>query len=197
MTYETLSALIGFAIVTSISPGPNNIMLMASGANFGFRRTVPHMIGVSLGFGIMMLAVGVGLSKVFDTWPVTLTTLKVISAVYLLYLAWKITRASAPGRGEAGGTPLSFIQAAGFQWVNPKAWAMALGAISLFANGGGLWSVLPVAAVFMLINLPNVAAWALVGTKIQSFLSSPAKLQVFNWTMAILLVASVLPMVVR
>jgi threonine/homoserine/homoserine lactone efflux protein len=121
MTYEIVLGLSVFALVSSITPGPNNLMLMASGANFGFRRTIPHMLGVALGFTLMVLLIGVGLVQVFDTFPVAYQGLKVISVVYLLYLAWKIGTATAPGEDtDSAGTPFTFIQAALFQWVNPR-----------------------------------------------------------------------------
>ena len=197
MTYETLSALIGFAIVSSVTPGPNNLMLMTSGANFGFRRSIPHMAGISLGFGFMLVLVGIGLAQVFERWPVTLLILKIGSVAYLLYLAWKITKAGTPGDGKAAGKPFTFLQAAAFQWVNPKAWAMALSAISLYADSDNMLSIALVALIFLTVNFPNVSLWALAGTKVQAFLSNQRRLQIFNWSMAILLVASVLPMALQ
>ena len=125
MTYELLIGLIGFAVASSITPGPNNLMLMASGANFGFRRTIPHMVGISLGHAFMVMLVGLGLGKLFDTYPVAQTVLQVLSTGYLLYLAWKIANAAPPQEGVARGKPFTFFQAAAFQWVNPKAWYMA------------------------------------------------------------------------
>ena len=119
MNIEILLALTLFALVSSITPGPNNLMLMASGANFGFRRSIPHMLGVSLGFTLMVLLVGVGLVQVFDLFPVSYQILKVVSVAYLLYLAWKIgTAASGNNDTKAGGTPFTFVQAALFQWVS-------------------------------------------------------------------------------
>ena len=197
MTYETLSALIGFAVVSSVTPGPNNLMLMTSGANFGFRRTIPHMAGISLGFGFMLVLVGIGLAQVFERWPVTLLILKIGSVAYLLYLAWKITKAGTPGDSEAAAKPFTFLQAAAFQWVNPKAWAMALSAISLYADSNNLFSIILVALIFLAVNFPNVSLWAFAGTKVQAFLSNQQRLHMFNWTMAILLVASVLPMALQ
>ena len=137
MTYEALLPLIAFAFVTSITPGPNNLMLMASGANFGVRRTMPHMIGVVLGFVFMAVflavIVGVGLAQVFVAVPSLHTMLKAASVVYLLYLAWKIATAPPPGEASRSGRPMTFLAAAAFQWVNPKAWAMALTAVTVYA----------------------------------------------------------------
>lgn len=193
MTYDILLALIAFAFVSSITPGPNNLMLMASGANFGFRRTVPHMLGIGLGFTFMVVLVGAGLIQVFNRFPISYTLLKIVSVLYLLYLAWKIAHA-APAKGrEAAGTPMTFLQAAAFQWVNPKAWAMALTAITAYAPGHTLTVILIVAFVFGAINLPSVSVWTVLGQQMARILTNPRRLLVFNWTMAGLLVASLYP----
>lgn len=191
MNQTTLAALSAFALVSSITPGPNNMMLMASGANFGLRRTVPHALGVGIGFTLMIILVGVGLMGLFDLFPVLNIVLKVVSVVYLLWLAWKIAGAGAPGDGETPrGKPMSFFQAVMFQWVNPKAWSMALTAIALYAPDRNLLAILFVAAVFGVINLPSTSLWAVMGVSLRGWLSSPARLRAFNWTMAALLVGS-------
>lgn len=197
MTYETLLALTGFAFVTSATPGPNNLMLMASGANFGMRRTVPHMLGISIGFSVMCVMVGFGVAGVIFAWPMADLVLRALSVVYMLWLAWKIARAGGPGEGRAGTRPMSFLAAAGFQWVNPKAWAMALGAIALYAPDQSLAALVLVAAVLGLVNLPTVSLWAAAGQGLRRVLTSPARLRAFNWTMAGLLVGSLLPVVWR
>lgn len=188
---ELLLALTGFAFVTSATPGPNNMMLMASGANFGLRRTVPHMLGVSLGFGLMVGLLGLGLDRIVAGNPVLAGTLKWLSLAYVLWLAWKIATSAPPSEVSATGRPLSFVQAAAFQWVNPKAWAMALGALSAYAAGVG--GAMVVALVFALVNLPTVAAWAAAGQALRGFLATPARLRIFNAVMAGLLVLSMLP----
>lgn len=180
MTYEIFLALVGFAFVSSITPGPNNLMLMASGANFGFRRSIPHMIGL-------------GLAGLFHAWPPAVLVLKITSVVYMLWLAWKIAHSAAPGSGEVSGKPMTFLQAALFQWVNPKAWAMALTATSVYAPGQTVAAITLVAAVFGVVNLPSVSVWTLIGQELQRILSNPARLRLFNWTMAVLLVASLWP----
>jgi threonine/homoserine/homoserine lactone efflux protein len=191
MEQTTLAALSAFALVTSITPGPNNMMLMASGANFGLRRTVPHALGVGIGFTLMIVLVGVGLMELFDLFPVLNLILKVVSVAYLLWLAWKIAHAAAPDtEGSARGKPMSFVQAMLFQWVNPKAWSMALTAIALYAPDRNLAAVALVAAVFGIINLPSTSLWAVMGQALRGWLSSPARLRAFNWTMAALLVGS-------
>ena len=191
MEQTTLAALSAFALVSSITPGPNNMMLMASGANFGLRRTVPHALGVGVGFTLMIVLVGVGLMGLFDLFPVLNTVLKVVSVAYLLWLAWKIANAAAPGEGEnPRGKPMTFVQAMLFQWVNPKAWTMALSAIALYAPDRNFVAVLLVAIVFGIVNLPSTSIWAVMGTALRGWLSSPARLKAFNWTMAALLVGS-------
>lgn len=193
MTYELLTALAGFAFVTSITPGPNNMMLLASGANFGFSRTIPHMLGIGIGFTVMVMLVGAGLMQLFDAWPPSYTILKVLAAAYMLWLAWKIAHSASPEGKSAGAKPMSFLQAALFQWVNPKAWTMALSAITLYAPGRELTAVLWVALVFGAINLPCVSSWTVLGQKLRLILGNPSRLIVFNWTMAALLVLSLIP----
>jgi threonine/homoserine/homoserine lactone efflux protein len=196
---ELLAALVAFAFVSSITPGPNNLMLMTSGTNFGFVRTIPHMLGVSIGFTLMIVLVGAGLAKVFELYPLAHTVLKYGSAAYLLYLAWKIATSAPPGaEGEAktGARPMTFIQAALFQWVNPKAWTMALTAVSAYTlPADPMLSLLLVAAVFGAINLPTVSSWTLMGVQLRRFLSDPVKLRAFNIVMAVTLVATLYPIV--
>ena len=185
MTFDLLTALATFALVTVITPGPNNLMLMASGANFGFRRTVPHMLGITLGFPCMVFFVGIGVMQVFDLWPISYTLLKILSVAYLLYLAWKIANAAPPKQANAEGRPLSFLQSAAFQWVNPKAWSMALSAITLYATGRNLESVLWVSAVYVAVSL--------ICQELRRFLKNPERLRIFNLVMAGLLVATLIP----
>lgn len=198
MTYELITALAVFAFVTSITPGPNNLMLMASGMNFGLYRTVPHMFGVGAGFIIMVLLVGLGLARIFDLFPVSYQILKLVSVVYLIYLAWKIaTSAPSPIDPEAGNRsrPISFLQAALFQWVNPKAWAMALSAVSAYTPPSQpLSSIVVVALVFGAINLPAVGSWTVLGMQLRRILKQPWKLRAFNIFCALLLIASLWPL---
>jgi threonine/homoserine/homoserine lactone efflux protein len=193
MSPDLLLALIGFAFVTSVTPGPNNLMLMTSGANFGFRRTLPHMLGVALGFVFMAAAVGLGLAGLFHALPWAKTALKLASVAYMLWLAWKFAHAAAPEGAADGARPMTFLQAAAFQWINPKAWAMALGAISAYAPGETVGAVLTVAAVFGAVNLPTISTWVWAGQQMRRFLSTPTRLSAFNWTMATLLVLSLWP----
>jgi len=195
MTFDVILALIAFAAVSSITPGPNNLMLMASGANFGLIRTVPHMFGVSIGFVFMVVLVGAGLVQIFDAFPVTYTVLKVVSVTYLLYLAWKIASNRKPPRGaDASGKPMTFLQAAAFQWVNPKAWTMALTALGVYAPASpSLMNIVVVAGAFGLTNLPAITTWVLMGQQMSRFLNTPRRLMIFNVTAGLLLVATLYP----
>ncbi len=193
MTPELFLALLGFAFVTSVTPGPNNMMLLASGVNFGFRRTVPHMLGIGAGCALMVFLVGLGLAGIFRAWPPALTLLKVLSVAYMLWLAWKIAHAAAPGEGRARARPMTFVQAAAFQWVNPKAWAMALGAVAAYLPDPSPHGAALVASAFALVNLPSVSVWAAAGQGLRRWLDDPRRLRAFNVTMALLLVASLWP----
>lgn len=170
-------------------------MLLASGANFGFRRTLPHMLGISIGHAFMVTLVGLGLLQLFNAVPVSYVIMKVLSAAYLLYLAWKIANAAPPADKSSTAKPFSFLQAAAFQWVNPKAWYMALTAQTQFAQPEwGVWSAIIIALVFALVNFPSVTVWAYLGVQVKAWLSTPTRLRAFNITMALLLVATLYPM---
>lgn len=194
MNYEILTALTLFAFVSSITPGPNNIMLMNSGANFGFKLTLRHTLGVAIGFTLMIVLVGLGIMKVFEYFPASYQILKVLSIAYLLYLASKIAFSTSAIKNKSKrSTPLTFIQAAMFQWVNPKAWTMALTAISVYAPTQSIYAVLFVAIIFGLVNLPCICAWVVLGQKIKIFLTNQHRLRVFNISMALLLILSLYP----
>ncbi|WP_439150835.1 LysE family translocator [Sulfitobacter sp.] len=193
MTLAILTALLGFAFVATVTPGPNNLMLMASGANFGFRRTLPHMLGITGGVSVMALLVGAGLMALFDAVPALNLLLKVLSVSYLLWLALKIATAAPMEERAADSRPMTFVQAATFQWVNPKAWAMCLSAITLYAPDRSLLSVVIVAGAFALVCFPAISVWAWLGTVVRQWLSNATRLRVFNITMAALLVASLYP----
>ena len=169
-------------------------MLMASGANFGVRRTLPHFLGVVLGFLVMVVLVGTGLVGVFEAYPVSYDILQICSIVYLSYLAWKIAMASAPS-SQSAGRPITIFQAALFQWVNPKAWAMALTAVTVYAPSHNLAVVGLIALICAVVNMPSVFVWVVLGSKINRLLDSPARLRVFNVGMALLLLATLYPVI--
>lgn len=195
MTFDLIPALAAFAFVSSITPGPNNLMLMASGANFGFARSIPHMLGIGIGFSLMVLLVGSGLVQVFDAYPISHQILKVGSVIYLLYLAWKIANAAPAAERGTKGRPMTFIQAAAFQWVNPKAWSMALTAVTVYTPDTTLAAIALVALVFGAINLPSITTWTVMGQQMARVLTNRTRLTAFNWTMAALLVFSLYPVV--
>ena len=196
MSLDAFLALLVYALVTSITPGPNNLMLLASGVNFGIVRTIPHMLGISIGFFVLLLAVGCGLGAVLTAVPALHTALKVAGAAYLLYLAWKIAMSRSLGsKGEAKGRPMRFIDAAAFQWVNPKAWVMAITAMAVYANPNHPFvSVALISIAFTIVNLPSVSVWAGFGTALRGFLSDPRRLKWFNIAMGLLLAATLWPM---
>ncbi|MCQ0969945.1 LysE family translocator [Paracoccus sp. TK19116] len=193
MDQNLLFALVGFAFVSTATPGPNNMMLLASGVNFGVTRTVPHLLGISLGLGAMVVAVGLGVTTLFARWPLLEELLKWLSLGYMIWLAAKIARSGRPEAKAAGAKPMTFLQAAAFQWVNPKAWAMALGALSAYAAGVGGSAV--VALTFIVVGLPVIFLWAAMGQGLRGYLADERRLRIFNWTMAALLVLSMLPVV--
>lgn len=195
MQADTLLALFLFAFTTSITPGPNNMMLFASGVNFGFVRTIPHMLGIGVGFLILLIAVGLGLGALLHSVPLLYTILKFAGGAYLIWIAWKIGSSRSLSDGQAGTEPMSFLQAAAFQWVNPKAWVMAVSAMATYTSEQSyLTSVMIVGVIFAIVNVPSVSTWAGFGSALRQWLSDPVRLKWFNITMAVLLVVSLWPM---
>lgn len=199
MSLLSLIAMASFAFVTSVTPGPNNLMLLASGANFGFRRTLPHIVGISLGMALLLTCVLGGLGELFSRYPLLQLLLRIAGAGYLLWLSWKILR--TPPRSlqpeNTNGRPFAWWQAVLFQFVNPKAWIMAITAVSSFTlSGEAYWlSGLALVLVFSVVNLPSVTVWAGFGTLLQQFLSSAARQIWFNRIMATLTALTVLMLV--
>jgi threonine/homoserine/homoserine lactone efflux protein len=187
---------ITYTFVMSITPGPNNVMLTASGASFGFRRTVPHMLGICCGFVVQLLAVCAGLSALFSRWPQLQTALGWVGAAYLLYLGWRMLGRS-DAQARAGGRPVTFVQAAMFQFLNPKAWVMTVTAATLFLprDMGLLFSGLYMAGVTEGIGLPCMAVWALFGSSLKSFITGARGRRAFNVTMALALAVTAVMMV--
>lgn len=190
-----LGPLLLFASVMSLTPGPNVVMITASAANFGFRRVVPHMLGVTVGFGLLVMAVGLGLAGLFEAEPRLHMALKYAGAGYLLYLAWRIGHAHGPSSASARAKPIGFVEAALFQCINPKGWVFAIGALAAFTTVGGnvVWETAVVAAVNAATCLMSVVIWAGFGTIIGRYLGSSRVRAVFNCSMAGLLVLSLLP----
>jgi threonine/homoserine/homoserine lactone efflux protein len=195
MQADTFLALFLFAFTTSITPGPNNMMLFASGVNFGFARTIPHMFGIGAGFLSLLIAVGLGLGALLHSVPLLYTALKFAGGTYLVWIAWKIGTSRTLSEGKTGAAPMTFLQAAAFQWVNPKAWVMAVTAMATYTSDQSyLTSVALVGIVFAIVNVPSVSTWAGFGSALRQWLSDPVRLKWFNITMAALLVVSLWPM---
>ena len=193
--FATLLPMAMFIVVSSITPGPNNVMLAASGANFGYQRSVPHMLGISVGGAVMLLLVGTGLGQLFEQVPQLYVLLQWVGAAYLLWLVWKIAHGGRVQLAQASPKPLNFLQAAAFQWVNPKAWILSVGVIAAYTNPGNYWASLLLGAVTMLlVNYPCISVWTLFGAMIGRWLQSPRALRVFNWCMAGLLLLSLWPL---
>ncbi|WP_421722978.1 LysE family translocator [Bauldia sp.] len=195
MRPETLLPLFGFVVAATVTPGPNNFMVLVSGANWGLARTLQHIIGIALGFPLMIAAVGLGLDSVFETYPLVHDILKYVAFAYLLFLAWRIAQAGRPESRMVRSRPMTMFEAMAFQWVNPKAWALIFGATTLFTTPGGdpVLQVGIIALAFGLVCLPNGVVWCLFGTAIARLLADDRRRQVFNIAMAVLLIASVLP----
>lgn len=192
---ELVAAMAMFAFVTSVTPGPNNMMLLASGVNFGVKRTLPHWLGVSLGHFVMLLLVGAGLESLLKAYPFVYQVMKVVGFAYLVYLAWGVARSGAPERnGEEATKPISFLGAAAFQWVNPKAWIMSIGYFSNYMpTDASLTFVVFTCMMFSAINFPSVGLWVWLGAKLEYYLQQNTARRFFNWTMALLLVISMIP----
>ncbi len=195
MQADTLFALFLFAFTTSITPGPNNMMLFASGVNFGFARTIPHMFGIGAGFLTLLIAVGLGLGAILHSVPLLYAALKFAGGAYLIWIAWKIGTSRSLSDGRTGAMPMTFLQAAAFQWINPKAWVMAVTAMATYTSEQSyLFSVMVVGIIFAVVNVPSVSTWAGFGSALRQWLSHPVRLKWFNITMAVLLVLSLWPM---
>jgi threonine/homoserine/homoserine lactone efflux protein len=194
MRLDIFFALLAFCVVAGVTPGPNNMMLMASGVNYGVRRTLPHLAGVVVGFALMVALVGFGLDAIFRIAPWLLPLMRWAGAAYLVWLAWRIANAGAVKAGAAQGQPLGLIGAAAFQWINPKGWVMAVSALTTYAVSADYTTTVAVVALTCLIvSVPCSGVWVLFGAAMRRALADPRRARLFNWTMAALLVASIAP----
>lgn len=193
--YELLGPLIVFAAAMCLTPGPNVVMVTASAASFGFRRTIPQMLGITAGFGFMIMAAGFGLAGLFHAEPRLHTVLKYAGAIYLLYLAWRIARADAASSDSTRAKPINFVEAVLFTWINPKGWVTAVGALAAYTTVGGnvVLETSVIASVLAVACFASVVIWAGFGAAIARILGSPRARIAFNWSMAGLLVLSLLP----
>ncbi|WP_022951692.1 LysE family translocator [Leucothrix mucor] len=188
ISLELILAVTLFAFVTSVTPGPNNIMLTASGANFGFKRTLPHIAGIITGMGLLNVSVGLGLGALFTQFPVLQQVLRIVGSAYLLWLAYKLLSFSAISDKKAEGKPFSLVQAAAFQYINPKAWIMVISANASFSlmGDGYWWSVLMITTIYAVVGTPSIMVWAGFGQYMRQFLGQQNVLRLFNITMAVL-----------
>jgi threonine/homoserine/homoserine lactone efflux protein len=195
MSRELTIAFMGFAVASFYTPGPNNIMLLSSGLNYGFRRTLPHIAGITLGFSFLVLVVGLGMGAVFASYPLLQSVLKYLGAAYLLYLAVVIALAKPAGaEKQESGRPMTFMGAALFQWVNVKGWVIVAGTITAYAAIAPYpWNMIVLALLSLLVGLTSSSTWALFGSAMQPIVSSPRAVRIFNVVMALLLAASIYP----
>ena len=192
-------AFLPFAVSMSFTPGPNNLMLANAGARFGFARTLPHQCGVVLGFAVMTLTVGLGVAGLIKAAPLLYTVMKYASLLYLVYLAWRIATAEKVKAAQAAPRPMSFLQGAAFQWINPKGWIIALSAMTAFTTRGlDTWvQVLVITVVLAIVGVASTSTWAVFGTVISRYLTTPRRRTAFNWTMAALLIMSIIPVLLE
>jgi len=191
------TALVLFILATSITPGPNNVMILASGANHGFKKSIPHLLGIDLGFPIMMIAVGLGAGQLFQQSPAIFSWLKIIGVIYLSYLAFKIATAPVQNFESIKAQPMTFFQALLFQWVNPKAWIMCIGAVVTFtvADASYLYQVFIIALLFFVLGSPCTISWLWFGSILRRLLLQEKYLRVFNLSMGLLLMTSLIPVI--
>tara|TARA_B110000977_G_scaffold37465_1_gene50358 strand:+ start:895 stop:1509 length:615 start_codon:yes stop_codon:yes gene_type:complete len=194
---EFYLAILLFTATASITPGPNNIMIMASGVNFGVRPSLPHVLGICLGFPVMVISLGIGLGALFDSVPILHEIIKIFGVAYLFYLAWLVASSSSFEETSSPSRPLRFDQAVLFQWVNPKAWVMATGAISTYTTTAGdtLTQVLFIAFAFFITAAPSVMIWLIFGAGLKRYLDNALHNRMFNIVMALLLVVSMSPVI--
>jgi threonine/homoserine/homoserine lactone efflux protein len=195
MSQPLLIAFVVFAAVMFFTPGPNNIMVLSSGLTYGFRRTVPHIAGITIGFAFMVGAVGLGLGTVFIAYPVLQTILKYAGAAYLIYLAVVIalSKPVTPGQDNRRG-PMTFWGAAMFQWVNVKGWVMVIGTITAYAGIASFpWNIAIQVVLSLMLGAVSISTWTLAGSSLRSFMTSPRAVRAFNIVMAVLLLASLYP----
>jgi len=186
-----------FMISMGFTPGPNNILVASSGVNFGFRATVPHILGVTVGFPLMLLIVGLGLAKIFIAFPPIHTVLRYVCIVYMLYLAWRIARASAMDEARGTRKPLTFMQGALIQWVNGKGWVVALSLVTTYTVVDRTLplQIATLAAIALFITMASVCCWTYFGSLLRKFLQTQSRRRWFNYSMAALLVVSIIPVI--
>lgn len=196
---ELFFAVLFFAFSTTITPGPNNVMIMSSGVNYGIKQSVPHWLGICLGFPLMVLLVGLGFGVIFDRYPHLHQLIKIAGTVYLIWLAWRIASARPETIATGKSKPFSFLQAALFQWVNGKAWVMASGAVAAFTSVTGVYwfQVMTITLAFLLVAFPCVGIWLVFGAGLRKVLTQPLFQRIFNIFMGLILLLSVIPVIIE
>jgi len=196
-TITMMASIATFTLSTVLSPGPNNIMLLTSGLTFGYKRTLPHMLGIILGFPFMVVLIGLGLGAIFELYPVVFIVLKYVCMLYLIWIAYKIATNTSAIDVNNKSKPFNFIQSAAFQWLNPKAWIMAVTSMSVFvtSNDNTILQVLIIAFIYLLSGIVSTNSWTLGGVVLKKFLKDEKVIKIFNRTMAILLIVSILPFI--
>jgi threonine/homoserine/homoserine lactone efflux protein len=185
-----------FSFSTSITPGPNNIMLLSSGLTFGYKRTIPHILGVIIGFPLMTIIVGLGLEKFFEIYPLSFTILKILGILYLLWLAWKIANSTPKVKdNNENSKPLTFIPILLFQWVNPKNWIKIITAMSVYITSlsDAMTQIITISIIFFITVLISANSWAVGGLVLKKLITSDVGIRRFNIIMAILLILSIIP----
>ena len=195
MSQQLLIAFVVFAAVMYFTPGPNNVMLLSSGLTYGFRRTLPHIAGITIGMAFMIAAVGVGLGTIFIAYPVLQTILKYAGAGYLIALAGTIAMSgAAPADQDVRRGPMTFWGAAVFQWINIKGWVMVIGTITAYAAIAAFpWNIVIQTVIVLVVGTLATVAWALFGSALRPLLTSPRAVRIFNIVMALLLLSSLYP----
>ena len=196
-TFTFVLSIVSFTLATVLTPGPNNIMMLSSGLNFGYKRTLPHMMGVAFGFAFMVVCVGMGINIIFDTFPFVYDIMKVVGFIYILWMALQIANSSVDIKENKNSKPFTFIQIVLFQWINPKAWIMAITAISSFTvlNHDMFTQVLVIAFIYLLSGFISTNTWTLGGVFLKKLLKNKKAVKIFNIFMALLLVASIIPVI--
>jgi threonine/homoserine/homoserine lactone efflux protein len=196
MTFvELILAIISFAISSTISPGPNSVLIVSSGVNFGIRKSVPLLLGICIGFSVMLVVVSMGFGQLFTLFPPLHLIIKILGITYLLYLAWLIIKSAGMSTGSNQEKPMGFLKGAAFQWINGKAWVVATSAVGAFTSLGSDYFVqsLTISLTFLLVSVPSMGIWLFFGTMLKEFLSKQVYRQRFNYCMALLLVLSIVP----
>ena len=190
---ELFFAILFFTIATMVTPGPNNIMVMTSSLNYGIKRTMPHYLGICFGFPAMVFVIGLGFGTLFTEFPLLHQIIQIVGVVFLLYISWKIATTETDLKKQKSSKPFSFLQAAMFQWVNPKAWVMAISAVSAYTSVGGnlTYEILIICLTFFLVGFPCIGIWMVFGKALKHLLKSPRHQKIFNIGMGTLLAASI------